>query len=62
MTDLNTNLLDFTFPPNSSLSRLLSINAKASHDPQLLLGLQKPKANKNENRMHVIYIRSKSLK
>jgi hypothetical protein len=34
----NTNLFDFAFPPNSSLSKLLSINAKASHDPQLLMG------------------------
>lgn len=33
-----TNLFDFVIPPNSSLSKLLSINAKASHDPQLLMG------------------------
>ena len=52
VTAQNTNLFEIAFPPNSSLSRLLSINAKASHDPQLLMGqnIYKSQRGKNNNK------------
>ena len=59
VTAQNTNLFEIAFPPNSSLSRLLSINAKASHDPQLLMGQNIYKSQRNKNKLNMKTCRMK---